>query len=120
MAHVNQILAPKKCKHASRDALGRCYGIYEISKTVSLFERSAIFSKISPQNNIFTKLQKHSFHGQMAHFSQILAQKCASMYLEMHLTDAMKYMKFQKQFYYLADGPFLVRFFPKNNIWPSG
>ena len=40
-------------------------------------------------------------------------QKGASTYLEMHLTDAMEYMKFQKQFHYLADRPFLVRFLPK-------
>ena len=75
MANVNQILAPKKCKHVSRDALNRCYGIYEISKIVLLSSRSAIFSQISPQNSIFTKLQKHSFHGQMAHVNQILTPK---------------------------------------------
>ena len=43
--------------------------------------------------------------------------KSASMYLEMPLTDVMEYMKFQKQFHYLADGPFSVRFSPQNSIF---
>ena len=36
--------------------------------------------------------------------------------LEMHLKDAMEYMKFQKKFHYLADGSFTVRFFFQNSI----
>ena len=32
-------------------------------------------------------------------------------------TTSIKYMKFQKQFHYLADRSFLVRFFPKNSIF---
>ena len=44
-------------------------------------------------------------------------QKSASMYLEMPLTDVMEYMKFQKQFHYLADEPFSVRFSPQNSIF---
>ena len=65
----------------------------------------------------YIKFPKIPFIGKWSMSTKFWPQKSASMYLEMHLTDAMKYIEFKKQFHYLADGNFQSDFFSQNSIF---